>query len=54
MFSDRSPSHLVERDHDVRETDLPREQHVLTRLRHHAVERADDEDFDARPSAAAP
>ena len=32
---------LVQNDDDVLETDLASEQHVLARLRHHAVERAD-------------
>ena len=35
---------LVERDDDVRHVDLPGEQHVLARLRHRAVDRADHED----------
>ncbi len=35
---------LVERDHDVVDTHLPGEQHVLRGLRHDPVERGDDED----------
>ena len=35
---------LVQEDHDVVQADLARQQHVLARLRHHAVERAHHQD----------
>src|SRR5216684_3276013 len=35
---------LVERDHDVRHTDLAGQQHVLAGLRHRAIRRGDDQD----------
>ena len=35
---------LVERDHDVFDTDLPRQQHMLGRLRHHTVLCRNDQD----------
>ena len=41
---------LVQRDDEVRHVDLAGEQHVLARLRHRAVDRADDENA-RRPSA---